>query len=290
MPEVGHQLREQIEELLFFTQATHQRRIVGGQAAGGVVGDWNRRVPFPGQRLEQCDQLGGVSGLEPPRHPFERVAHDVKPQPAITLELGFRKELVAGALMRKIRKSRAIFDDVGRLIAGQARLEVEDPAARPVRVTGSASPPPIDTGATGIFLRIGDRSDHTVGLAESAVDTDRVGIDVDLDAEVGAAFANRSAERSEREFGVLLRVADDDVPAAPAHQLVESEVVEVPAVGQVDELAARRRLSEQLGEQVPQRERRPRTRLASCHRGLPSHQPSRASKTVSRKAIGPDVE
>ena len=58
---------------------------------------------------------------------------------------------------------------------------------------------------------------------------------------------------------ILLRVADDDVAAAPAHQLVESEVVEVPAVGEVDEPAARRRLAEQLGEQVPQRERRSRT-------------------------------
>jgi hypothetical protein len=54
--------------------------------------------------------------------------------------------------------------------------------------------------------------------------------DGDFDAEIDPALANGVAEPLERERGVLLGVAGDDVAAAAANQFVEPQVLEVAAV------------------------------------------------------------
>ena len=103
-------------------------------------------------------------------------------------------------------------------------------------------------------------------------------------------LADGAAERPERQVAVLFAVADDDVAAAAPHQLVQPQVVEVAAVREVDEPLRAVVLAPARPADTSAQTRVPARRLACCQRGLPSHQPSRASKTVSRNAIGPDVE
>ena len=59
-------------------------------------------------------------------------------------------------------------------------------------------------------------------------------VDVDGDAEVDADLADGVAEILEDVLRVGAGVADDDAVAAAQHHLVQAEVLEVPAVGEVD--------------------------------------------------------
>ena len=95
---------------------------------------------------------------------------------------------------------------------------------------------------------------------------------LDFDAEVGAALPNGIASPLNVERIVLLGVAGDDVPAAPADQLVDAEVLEVAAVGEVDEV--RRSLVPNSSlEQIDQAEARAR-RIQSGRADCPSTSPA----------------
>ena len=131
-----------------------------------------------------------------------------------------------------------VFRHIRWLVAGQARLQIEQISAGPFRVE--------------------DPSHHAVRSAPSVHDANRLGVDVDLHTEVGAALANGPAQRLEGQLCVLLGVAHDDVVAASADQLVQPEIVEVAAIAQVDESAAPRGLAEQLGDQIRPRKDRAR--------------------------------
>ena len=79
----------------------------------------------------------------------------------------------------------------------------------------------------------------------------------DPDAEIDVDFSHRIAEILEGEIGIAAGVDDDDEPAAPPHHLVEAEILEMAAVGQIDVAALVGGLAQRLGEQRPGRQLRP---------------------------------
>ena len=89
---------------------------------------------------------------------------------------------------------------------------------------------------------------------DGGVEPNLLHVDLDVDAEVGAALLDGVAEILERERAVLPGVARDDEAAAAADQLVDAEVLEVPAVGEIDPRVAVGGHAEQLVEQLAQRQ------------------------------------
>ncbi len=61
------------------------------------------------------------------------------------------------------------------------------------------------------------------------------GVNVDDHAEIGVALADGVAEVPEMAVAVLAGVDGDDAGAAPPHQFVDPEILEMAAVGQIDE-------------------------------------------------------
>ena len=85
-------------------------------------------------------------------------------------------------------------------------------------------------------------------------------IEVDLRPEVDAAFANRHANAFVGIVGILFRVADDDAIAAAPHQLVESHVVKMASVGEID-------IGRCVGDAAKQLLRQPEWHVSGCRAG-----------------------
>src|SRR6187455_2762175 len=83
--------------------------------------------------------------------------------------------------------------------------------------------------------------------------------DVDLRAEIRPALPDRVSEAVEMQRRVLLRIAGDDVAATSAHELIDAKVLEMTAVGEIDERRAVVRQTEQLVEQIQQATARTRS-------------------------------
>jgi hypothetical protein len=68
-----------------------------------------------------------------------------------------------------------------------------------------------------LLQRVVDPSDRPVAFGEIfRAEAERLDIDIDLDPQIDARRADQRREASEMMLGIGLRVADDDVPAAPA--------------------------------------------------------------------------
>ncbi len=79
-------------------------------------------------------------------------------------------------------------------------------------------------------------------------------VEVDLCAEVDAAFADGHADALEGEVAVLFGVADDDGGAVAADELVEAHVFEVASVREVEEGSLVVDHADEFGQQVEETE------------------------------------
>src|SRR5229473_2250100 len=82
--------------------------------------------------------------------------------------------------------------------------------------------------------------------------TKLVRVQPDVHPEVGAALADGIAEGVEREGGIFFRIGGNDVLAAPSDKLVESQVLEMAAIGEVDEPACVIGIAYEFVDQVGQ--------------------------------------
>ena len=80
--------------------------------------------------------------------------------------------------------------------------------------------------------------------------------EADVDAEIDRDLAHRVAEILEGEFRIAAGIADDDAAAAAPDHLVEPEILEVPAVGEIDVVAVVRGQAEHLADERQDRDRR----------------------------------
>ena len=117
---------------------------------------------------------------------------------------------------------------------------------------------------------------------------DRADVDVDFDAQVRIALANGIAQVFEVHFAVGTGVDDHDQAAPSPHQLVDPQVLEVPAVRQVDEVGVGVGQAEQFGNQAEQSDCGPECFQLFGERGFGHQRPRRTLKMVIRKARGGD--
>src|SRR6516162_1306444 len=155
------------------------------------------------------------------------VLDDVSPERAVGLELRLAEPLVGGALVRKARVIGGVTAHaypLGRAVVG--RLDVQQPA-------GARG------GRPGRALRVGDRREAKTraGHRRAVPRLEFEVKEVDADAEIDVALAHRVAELLEFHVGVATRIDHDDAAATAPHHLIEPEVVEVAAIGEVDPAA-----------------------------------------------------
>src|SRR5687768_5809314 len=140
--------------------------------------------------------------------------HEFAPEFAIAVELHLAVELVGRGLVRKFRVGAPVAIDIGAQVPAQQRLEIEDFAVTAVGVAHAAYQ---------VRLR-----------AQSVVTGQRVCADLDAGAEIRARALHGLAKIGERGIRIRPGITDDDVPAAPAQQLVQTEIFEMPAVGEMN--------------------------------------------------------
>ncbi len=112
-----------------------------------------------------------------------------------------------------------VVGDVDRFIAGQSRLDVEQRAVFGMLVDA----------------RIADDSDRAVRVAVWTMRwaDANASREIDRDPEIDSDFADRIAQILERVVAIARRIGDDDEPAAPRDHFVQSEIFEMPAIGQI---------------------------------------------------------
>ena len=141
--------------------------------------------------------------------PFEEPkdrAQRVLAEPSIGFPLGLVVELIAGALVRKLRIAGAILSHVARLIAGQRGLEIDEYAAV-------------------IFFPVVDDVADDCMLPRAAafrfVRAQGIEINLDLDPEVFADAPHGVAEIIERGFRVGPAIREEDVATMAPDKFVE---------------------------------------------------------------------
>ena len=207
---------------------------------------WRRRRPAPAlaNQREQFDRRQRPA-LFGPRGAGEGVLDGVKAQRPIALELRLVEELVARGLVWKRGMLRRVAEHVGRLVAGERALDVEERSGNFRGIAFLHRRQPV----------VANRPHRAVPhRAAIGAGTQVAQIDVDVDAEVRAAPLDGIAKILERDIAVVSGVARDDQPAATAHQLVDAEVLEVATVREVHPFPVVGRHPEQLVEQLAQRQ------------------------------------
>ena len=209
-------------------------------ASGGAGAGWPQRCRSR-VKISTSSSAGAALGAE---GGAERLAHGVEAQRAVALELRLVEELVARGLMGKGRVLGRVAEDIGRLVAGERRLDVEQRPRRERRAVGVAR----------VEAVVPDGANRAVAFAAAGDGRQLAQIDLDVHAEVGAAPLDGVAEVLEGDVAVLPGIAGDDEPAAAPHQFVEAQVLEVAAVGEIHPLLVVGRHAEQLVEQLAQRQ------------------------------------
>ena len=126
-----------------------------------------------------------------------------------------------------------VIDDVIVLVAGDGRFHVEQDAHLILRIDDFADRAVRtmrrgmrrETSGLGDLLRRRSRRIANLGPGKS-----------DQDSEIDARVALQGNERAERHFRIGLGVDGDDQPAASPQQLIDAEVLDMPAVGEIDRL------------------------------------------------------
>src|SRR6185295_14620151 len=150
---------------------------------------------------------------------------DVHPELAVALELALVEPLIRRRLMRELGNALRELDEILRFVAGQRWLQINQVA---LLVRGSAAAQqrpfvfahqPAERRAAWNVVVV-DSTDDAVRLTDALVPlADAMDVDVDLDAEVGAALAYERGQILAKELVVLTSVAQDDVAAAAANEL-----------------------------------------------------------------------
>ena len=146
----------------------------------------------------------------------EDVLGDVLAEGAIALELRFAKELVSCGLVGELRVINNIVADIGRLITGERGFDIEES-------------PRVRLGVDVVVMNPAYRTVPT-GMTRAFFFRKRADVDLDMDAEVLSALANQTPKVPERQRGVGSGVAQHDVAAAAADQLVDAQVLEVASI------------------------------------------------------------
>src|SRR5262249_26056753 len=120
-----------------------------------------------------------------------------------------------------------------------ARLDVEDHAWLAVAVGGWIID--LADGVIGVT-----RSDIALGATRLQI---RQGAETDRHTQVDLDLAHRVTQVLEGKAGVAAGIADNNQTAAAAHHLVDAEVLEMAAVGQVDVLLVLARHAQELGQE-----------------------------------------
>src|SRR5262249_33987995 len=144
-----------------------------------------------------------------------RLADD-EPEAAIALELLLVEPLVAGALVRKRVVQPLVRADVHRIVVVHGRLEQDEAS--------------VARGIDPVAARIADGG--PIGAARLRGPGD-LALPLDLHAEVDADLPQRIAEVLELPAGITARIDDHDRPAPSLDHLVECQVLEVAAVGEI---------------------------------------------------------
>lgn len=156
----------------------------------------------------------------------------VQSQAAVAFELRFAEPLVSCRSIGKGRVFPAEVDQIGRKIAGVDRFDVEDLADSTVRVPDSSR---------DAAVRAGWRGSGRFKLRQ---------IQRDFGSMVNAALADRHADSLKGKVAVLFCIADDDGGAMAANKLIETHVLEMPTISEVDEGRPIVHHAEELGQQV----------------------------------------
>ena len=95
-----------------------------------------------------------------------------------------------------------------------------------------------------------DVTDDRVGTCQTvgSLHLERASVDLDPDAEIDPAEADQVSQVIVRGITVLSCVERDDVSAAAADQLVNPQVLEMAAIGEMHELSAIVGPAEELGQ------------------------------------------
>ena len=217
---------------------------------------------FHGQRPAGHGLGGGRRRTLAERRPKHLIG-DVVAKRAIALELRFVEELVRGSLVRKGAVLGRVAQHIGGLVAGQRALDVEKGARHFLPV----------------LAVVADAADGAVPLARRAArrGANLADVDLDVDAEVRPALLDGVPQIAERDGAVLAGVARDDEPAPAPDQLIDPQVLEVPAVGKIDPLAPIGGHSQQLVQQLAQRQ--------AARRALPDLRPARIAQPPAQPHV-----
>ena len=164
----------------------------------------------------------------------------VHSEEAVALQLRFAKPLVGRWLMWKFRVRGGIIGDVGRFIARQHRLDVNE----------------YSVGLRSIDLRVSDRAEGTA-MNRAFRFLWRHDFDVDRDAQIDPDFADGVPEILKDIIKILPGIDHEDEFAAAQHHFVEAEIVEVSAIRKIDVLVAISRVPDRLGKERPDCVERP---------------------------------
>src|SRR5512138_1735692 len=164
-----------------------------------------------------------IRAIVPPREDaFDRrfltdhSRHDLQTELAIAVELQFAIELIRRRFIRKCGVRAPVRIDVGAQVANDPRLHVQDLAYTAISVGDVAEQ----------MCAIGNRICTRV--------SEPIWTDVDVGTEIRARSLNRLTEVAEAARRIRARIAYDDEATSPPYQLVDAEVLEVTAIGQMN--------------------------------------------------------
>lgn len=145
---------------------------------------------------------------------------NVKPEMTVAIELVFVEELISRALVRKLLVAAGVLADVNRFCSIEGRLEVDYyPFFLRIRIFNSA-------------LRVAGRAEAAPPFFPESRDI--LVLEMDLHAKVCPTLADGVGQISEGVFRVAASITGNDEATTPANELVNSYIVEVPSVGQIN--------------------------------------------------------
>jgi len=154
---------------------------------------------------------------------------DLESEGAVTFELGFGAPLIGRGFVRKRRVRRGITDDSHCLGPVYGRLYVKN-----------------DSIFAVVFFAVGrfvfDNADRVVRnspllvgiLIRRTVLHQLQIVEMNADPEIDVNLADGIAKISEFEAGIAAGVDNNDKSTSPPHHLIQAEIFEMAAVGEID--------------------------------------------------------
>ena len=152
---------------------------------------------------------------------------------AIGFELLLAEKLVPCGFMRERWVPPLVIEDIIVFVPCQRRLDVEYKAPLGAVVINDAE----SRVWSGGWNSRRDGSLSQLGLKFLRAVPDQLPRKLNPDAKIDAREPFGVHKRRKSEVGVLLRIHDDDELTAALQQLVETEIIDMTAIGQVDLVA-----------------------------------------------------